>query len=1068
MRLNWQSWATIFVGWPTGFDPVPIDRVQPTVSFNLDGLHPALVTVVPGCIARTTAWVTRLLLCLSAAGLLHARADEGDTNAISATNPPAVEVALTNGAAAEATTTNAPSVEPPPTNAPIVAPTETNAPAAPNAATNASPISPLATNALSSFRLRPGIRLEVVAAAPLLESPVAMAFDEHGRLFIVEMPGFTGAPDAPAGPGRIRLLQDTNEDGVFDQSSIYAEGLSRPSAIACYAGGVFVMAAPDLIYLRDSKGDGLVDTRKVVMSGFGSTNAPTENALINHFTWGLDDRIHAAAAGIGGVITSSNGAASVPVTLIGQDFNFDPRSLALQPESGSGQSGLSFDSFGRKYFCDNLRPLRRVMYESRYAARNPYFPRATQVIDIIPPPAQVLGVPAADRRVLPASAQGTAGSTNSLATRWLTRARSCLIYRGNLFPNEYQDNAFIADPAAHVIHRVLLRSSGLHILAEKPPEEFASEFLASRDGAFRPSDLLTGPDGALYVADLGEGGSRARILRLAPAGLKPPKLPDLGKASTRELVVALVHANGWRRDTAARLLYERQDPEARPLLESMLNNSQLPLGRFCALRSLAGLGWLKEAHLVRALRDPNEPLRVAALKLSERISTNGVVSETMRAALVSTASDPAPAVRYQLALTLGELQHPDKAVLLGQILRQDLLDPWVQTAVLSACADGSANLLVGLAGDTRFRSNAAGLEFLRQLAVMIGLRGQLPEVTQTLDFINRSKLEPMPTFVLLGALGDGLYRSRSSLALLDTQQLLKRFFIQALNVAIDDTAAEALRVEALRLVAAAPFTFADVGEWLLSLCAGNKPAAVQTAALAALAHFIDPRLGPEMLARWPQWSPAVRRQAATALLSRRERATFVMNALANGKISAVDVLLPNVNALRSDPDPATAQMAAKLFGPVPRLRPDSVKYFQPALAIDGVPANGRRIFQARCAACHQLGGAGTAFGPPLATAKFGGKAKLLESILEPHRAVNASYTTCKVESVRGDFILGLKEDETDYTVTLREPSGSRLVWPRLDLLSAQDQTWSLMPEGLEQGLSLQEMADLLAFVVWSN
>jgi len=996
------------------------------VALNPEVLIPGRSQSFGSRFAQTTALARRLILCGCLGVLIAAQADETDTNA-----PASV----------------------PATNA---------APAAPASAP--------ATNAMSAFKLKPGLRLEVVAAEPLLEAPVAMAFDEHGRLFVAEIPGFTGTPGTPAGPGRIRLLQDTNGDGVFDQSTIYVEGLSHPSAIACYAGGIFVLAAPDLIYLRDSKGDGVVDARKVVMTGFGSTNSPTEDALGNHFTWGLDDRIHAAAAGISGLVTTSNGPASGPVTLAGQDFSFDPRSLALQLESGSGQTGLSFDSYGRKYFCDNLHPLRRVMYETRYAARNPYFPRAVPVIDVITPPAPVLGAPAPERTrsLAPGSGPGTAAATNSLATHWLTRARSCLIYRGNLFPSDYAENAFIADPAAHVIHRVLLRSNGLLTFAEKAPEEFASEFLASRDGSFRPTDLLTGPDGALYVADLGEGGSHARILRIAPAGWRPPKLPDLGKAGTRELVVALVHANGWRRDTAARLLYERQDPEASALLASMLNNSQLPLARYCALHSLAGLGSLKEAHLLRALRDPDEHLRACAVLLCERTTTNGMVSDALRAALVSAATDPAAAVRYQLAFTLGEIQHPDKAVLLGQILRQDLLDPWTQTAVLSACADGSANLLVGLAGDTRFRSNANGLEFLRQLATMIGLRGQLAEVTQTLDFVNRSKLEPTPTFVLLSALGDGLYRSRSSLALLDPQRLLKRFFIQALNVAIDDTAAESVRVEALKLVGVAPFTFADAGEWLLSLCAPGKPAAIQSAALTALAHFNDPRLGPEMLARWPQWQPAVRHQAATTLLARRDRALFVMNALAGSKISAADVMLPNVNALRSDPDAAISQSAVRLFGPIPRLRPELVKYFQPALTIAGVPANGRRIFQARCAACHKLAGLGSAFGPGLNLAKFAGKTKLLESILEPHRVVNSSYATCVVESVRGETALGLKEEENPNTITLRQPNGARLVWPRLDLLSAQDQTWSLMPEGLEQGLSQQEMADLLAFVLQAN
>ncbi|HTL17972.1 MAG TPA: hypothetical protein VL793_12090, partial [Patescibacteria group bacterium] len=158
-------------------------------------------------------------------------------------------------------------------------------------ALSAEPANAVAATQTNGFRLKPGFRIELVASEPMIAAPVAIAFDENGRLFVVEMHAVAGTRGG--NQGRVRMLENLNDDGVFQNSTIYAEGLSWPSAVACYAGGIFVAAAPEVLYLKDTKGDGIADARQVVLSGFGGTNNNlSPNFLPNNFNWGPDNRIH--------------------------------------------------------------------------------------------------------------------------------------------------------------------------------------------------------------------------------------------------------------------------------------------------------------------------------------------------------------------------------------------------------------------------------------------------------------------------------------------------------------------------------------------------------------------------------------------------------------------------------------------------------------------------------------------------------------------------------------------------------------------------------------------------------
>jgi putative membrane-bound dehydrogenase-like protein len=951
-----------------------------------------------------------------------------------------------------------------------------------------------------AFRIKPGWRLELVAAEPVVSSPVAMAFDEHGRLFVVERPNNPSGTGTNVHSGRIRLLEDTEGEGEFHTSTVFADNLRLPSAIACYGGGVFVAAGPDLIFLKDSKTNGIADVRNVIFSGFGSTNPATASTLPNNFNWGLDNRIHAASGGGAGSVPAYGAPGAAAVPLNSADFSFDPRELTLHAEAGPTESGLSFDDWGRKFTCDFMQPLRTPRYEPRYLARNPFFPPPPLMLEVASPAtaifrlATVLAAPFVASNVssiimppvvVPAAAKpppqlamrspatnapapATAQATNITVATWLTNAQGCVVYRGTAFPSNYLGNVFIADPSAHIIHRVVLREADLAVTAERAKDEANTEFLASADAGFRPVQLVHGPDGALYVVDRRDADERGRIYRLVPADFKRPKPLPLGKAKTAELVAALSHPNGWARDTAARLLYERRDRQAVPLLSKTLAYSRAPLARVHALHTLDGLGALNQDHVLAGLRDADGRVRKHAVLLAEKLAQGSALPDAVWDQLFLMSADASVRVRYQLAFTVGELHRPDSAQVLGAILLRDPTNPWIQAAVFSSLAEGAGNLFVALGSNARVRNDPVGQEWLRRLAAMIGVKGLAAEVAQVFGFVDLLQSEPQQGFTLLYVLGDGLHRTRSSLALADPGERMQAFYTAAVTAVQNYSLLEPWRIGALQVLGVGPYTFANISDLLLLQVGSGQSEAIQSAALGALGRFDDPRIAPAVAQRCRALTPRLRSDALTALLARSDRLAAVMAGLESGLLRRADLTFAQVNYLRTQRDPAISERARRLFGPVPVQRPETVKLFRPSLSLKGTAARGREIFAARCSACHQWGGATPAIGPDLTTARIYGRQQVLTAILEPNAGARLDYLTYVAETADGESLVGLLRDQNPATITLQLlKNGAQIVLPRANLSYLQPQPWSLMPDGLEAGLTQQNMADLLDYLLYS-
>ena len=946
-------------------------------------------------------------------------------------------------------------------------------------------------DALKTFQITQGFHLELVAAEPQIASPVAMAFDERGRLFVVEMIDYSERRDEVPHLGRIRLLEDTNGDGIFDKSTVFADNLPWPTGVFCYNGGILVIATPDIVFLKDTKGDGRADVRETVFSGFAEgVQRINVQELPNSLIWGLDNRIHGATSGEGGLVRSLRHPESKPLDLRGRDFAIEPRSMSMTAEAGGGQHGLSFDDYGRRFTCNNSDHVRLFMYDERYAGRNPYYdmPPALASIAVDGPAAEVYRISLEEPwrvirtrwRVAGVMSGPVEGGGRS--SGYFTGATGITIYRGNAFPEGFRGDAFVGECAFNLVHRKKLYPDGVGLKAERPADEQNVEFLASTDNWFRPVQFANAPDGTLYVIDmyreivehpwslpesikkfldLNSGSDRGRIYRIVPNGFTQPRLPRLDRASTAELVELLENPNGWHRDTAARLLYQRQDKSAVPALVKLLARSTSPPGRLHALYALEGLGNLKEEQVVSALGDPNPHMREHAIKLAETFLNNGIPSQVLWTKLQSLADDPDIKVRSQLAFTLGEIKVADRLDLLARLVRRDAANPWVQAAALSSLADGAAELFLRLATQNDFAGAGSGQTFLRELAAVVGAKNEPSEVSPVLSVIAQSSTGD--AFSLMRALGEGLQRSGNSLRTVAKGGAGERLFKEAMQVASDTRSSEALRLEAVRLVGM--MSYDESSATLLRLLNPEEPQAIQLTALSTVGRFTEPQVASELIQRWAKFQPQAKSAAIGIMLARPGRATALLNAVGAGIIRAAELTTSQAKFLRNHRDVAVRELALKVLGTTPENpRAKVVEAFQGALNLKGDAASGKAIYLQRCSSCHRLGGGGFAVGPDLVTVKSAGKEKTLANILDPNREVAPNYIAFEVETKDGESAIGIIANETTSTITIGQAYGKKQVIPRAQMKSMRSLSQSLMPEGLEQGLAPQDLANLLEYI----
>ena len=569
-----------------------------------------------------------------------------------------------------------------------------------------------AQDSLKSIHLSDDFHVELVASEPEVMSPVEMAFDENGKIYVAEMMDYPEDPP-PGQPARsrIRLLEDTNGDGKIDRATIFADHVLAVSGFMPWKGGLIVTSAPDILYLKDTNGDGKADLRTVLYTGFSKVN---QEARITNPRLGVDNWIYCSNNGSDGRITSPQHPETPPLLVRGADFRFDPISGKAEAISGVAQFGSTLDEFGHRFITQNTTHIRHVVMPMKYLARAPLLEARATAQDISDhgrPSARMypLTGPQEWRKQRTALRQQRYNENKVAITEqlagWFTAASGGTLYDGDAFPKEYAGNVFTGDVSGNLVHRDILQPDGPTFAARRAKD--GVEFMASTDVWFRPCNFANAPDGNLYLTDIYRqvietpesipeeirkkinffnGDTLGRIYRIVPNHpLRTGDLrPNLGAATSLELVKQLANPNGWHRQTAHRLLLERLDHSADDALKNMAASGPSPESRVHALWLLQAYSKLDAAEVITAMKDADPRVRENALQLSETFLQN---SPTLQNAVIARAADPDPHVQFQAALTLGEVK--DRRVLdtLAELSHARSSDPWFRMAILSSVAE---------------------------------------------------------------------------------------------------------------------------------------------------------------------------------------------------------------------------------------------------------------------------------------------------------------------------------------------------------------------------------------------
>jgi len=955
-------------------------------------------------------------------------------------------------------------------------------------------------DAIATWQVKKGFKLQLTANEPQVRSPIAVSFDENGRMFACEMIDYSEMRDVTPHLGRVSMLEDKDGDGHFEASQVFADDLAWPTGLICANGGVFVIATPDLWFFKDTDGDGKADVREKVFTGFGTgLKLLNVQGLANSPMWGQDNRIHILAGGGNrGVMTCVKRPELPGIELGGKDFWFDPRTLEFGLEGGGAQYGMSFDNYGRKFGCSNSDHLQYWVYDDKYANRNPYYP--------MPPARQSIAVDGGAAEVFRLSPDEP---WRIIRTRWriagvvkgavegggrvsgyFTGATGTTIYRGDAYGSDFVNNSFTGDAGGQLVHRKIIKPSadGISLIGERPADEHGFEFAASKDTWVRVVNFANAPDGCLHICDmyreviehpwsipdeikkyidLNSGNGRGRIYRIVPekGAQRIGQKVALGKASTEELVQTLGHPNGWHRDTAQRLLYERQDKAAVPLLEKVLSGDNA-LAKLHALGALEGLGALSENMVAAGVEDADAKVRERAIRLLEQFTDTGERAAKACKLLRPHFIDTDARVRFQTVLTLGGISNdlaPEGGISsryheLANVLSSYPGNLWLESAVLSAPPEIASKIL-----DTMFGTFSGGnWGSDRAIAALVKTAASqaTPQKKGQASFLVSMTAGRFPKPTVITALAEGLKRAGTTLEKADTEGRLAALLTDARQKALDSKLPAVGRRDAIELLAVS--TSKETLDALIRCLGEEQPEDIQISAIQVLAQSNSPAVTKSLLTNWLGFAPKAKAAALDALLAREDRALALLE---SGMVKPTEFSASQVQALLKHKSAKVAAAAkTALASVIPPSREEVTAKFKPAITAQGDAKKGQMQYMARCMACHRAGTLGLQVGPDFITVKTKGRDALLTAILEPHKEVASQFIAYAVNTKDGQTLTGIITNDTASGMTLKMMGGIEKTLQRSEIKGSSSTGQSLMPEGLETGMSVADMADLLSFI----
>lgn len=972
--------------------------------------------------------------------------------------------------------------------------------------------------AIPTFEIAEGFEFQQIAAEPLVADPVAMEIDENGRMYVVEMHGY---PLDKGGSGAVKLLEDTDGDGVMDKSTVFADKLVLPTGVMRWKKGILVTDPPNVLYLEDTDGDGKSDKREVILTGFALAN-PQHN--VNNPMLGLDNWIYlghepAATAKVYTQYYSDRGSEvfypghtdgpRLPENALGRSVRFNPDQVTLENLSSQTQFGHTFDKWGNRFLVSNAHHIYHEVIKARYLDRNKSL-LVSNSIESVSDHGN-----AAD--VYPITKNPEHQLLTDLGV--FTSACGITAYTGGLFPALYDSVTFVAEPVGNLVHADILRDRGATFTASRVLEQ--KEFFASTDAWFRPVNMYVGPDGALYVVDyyrqivehpewmadevaksdaIYNGMDQGRIYRITPKGAAKADWTSglkLGEAGTEELVKYLSSPNSWWRKNAQRLLVDRKDSKATALLEEVVRTGASPLGRLHALWTLEGLASLTTDVLLKGIQDPEAGVRENAIRISEEVllGKDEAKKDRVAAELVKLQHDQSPKVRFQLLATLGFVNTPEAVQARKNLLFENLGDNWMQIAALSAIPAAGTNLLEEVIQRYQ-KGNPQYATLLERLSNMAGASGESSRIKSLVaralapaggnaewkapllkglaqglrnKEIDKDSLGAERGLLLSNALENkdaGLRKASMDLLRvlgLPAGESTARAIAAAEKNAEDKKLDPEKRTESIRMLTLEdPRKHADVFRQLIDPV---QPVSVQSAALSALNAIPDSTVSVFLVSKWSNLTPGLRDQAIGTFMSSESRVVLLLDALEKNVVDPTAISWPRQVGLMANGNEKLRNRARGLLAGNNNSQQEVIKTYEEALKLPANAENGHKLFIQHCSVCHQIGGKnGVAYGPDLGTIRNRRPESIIADILDPNLSIADGFDIWNVELNSGETLQGLIATETPSAITLKNYGGIETIVARSDIRSLTAMSTSVMTNGFNQLIDKQQMADLLAYI----
>lgn len=967
---------------------------------------------------------------------------------------------------------------------------------------------------LSSFQIPDGFKIELVASEPMISDPVAMEVDENGNIYVVEMHGY---PLDTTGSGVIKLLTDTDGDGLPDKGVVFAHHLRLPTGIMKWKKGILVVDVPDVIYFEDTDHDGKADIRQVMLTGMALTNP---QHIANTPIFGLDNWIYIAHMETvtprvsmefndsGANVRYANYPSSIqlPRNADGRNIRIKPDTHELDMLSGATQYGQTFDDWGHHLGTSNANHLFHEVIAAQYLQRNPNL-LVADASDYIPDHGDAAEVYPITKNPEHQLLTDVGVITSSCGVTW---------YQGGLFPDSFNNITFIAEPVHNLVHADRITNKGATFNAARVYQK--KEFLASTDAWCRPVQFYIGPDGALYVidyyreiiehpewmsdevnnsGDLYNGSDKGRIYRITPVGtgkINWCSQLKLGSASTEELVRTLASNNIWWRRNAQRLLMDKEDPQTVYLIHQLLDTTNSATAFVHALWIHEGFSATDTLTLQKALHHPVAGVRENAIKIAELHLKQ---LPQLEKALLSLQNDTSAKVRYQLLCTLGNINSADAEAARQKLLVKDVEDSWVQIAALTS-STGKEYALIEKTIPAIAKNPSEGKKlFFENCAAVIGLSKNANDIkkliqlaannnTQASDWWQSACLDGLSKAIRAKGKPLGDITPQNNLLLskfssnatplvraaainllsamgIEKDQQWEHTIAQARSIAADTSAADNLRIDALRLLALEKNKSDE--KLMKQIITPEDPEIVQQAALKTFNQISEDDACTFIVSNWSSLTHDVRDVSMNIFLSSVNNMNLLLDALQKKQIQSASISWPRMVELMNNDDNGIRNRSREILAVNTEDRDAVFKKYQAALLMKGDPSNGVTVFKRVCATCHQVSGQyGQAFGPDLGSIRNRIAESIMADILNPNRSIADKYETWTVVKKNGEKLSGIIASETSAAIFLHNIGGQQTIIPRSEISTMEASQTSAMPVGLEASISIKEMSDILAFL----